>query len=106
KGGGMRQPEGVACNDKSTVIVADTGKSRLLRYTIDDRTVKPIGEIVAPEMPSPISVQLRSKDEILALDGKQRRILRFGARGEPKGYLAPEGVPEPATIVPRGLAVD
>ena len=106
KGGGMRQPEGVACNDKSTVIVADTGKSRLLRYTIDDRTVKPVGEIVAPEMSSPIRVQLTSKDEILALDGKQRRILSFSARGQLKGYLTPDGVPEPATIVPRGLAVD
>ena len=106
KGGGMRQPEGVACNDKSTLIVADTGKGRLLRYTVDERDVKPVGEIAGPELSTPLRVQMNSKEEVFALDGKQRRIVRFGAKGEFKGYLAPEGVPEPASVVPRSFKID
>ncbi|HKZ75351.1 MAG TPA: NHL repeat-containing protein [Actinomycetota bacterium] len=105
KGGGMRHPEGVACNDRSMLIVGDTGRGRLLRYTVEGRNVKPAGEIVAPQLSAPIRVQLNSRDEVFALDGKQRRILRFGAGGEFKGYLSPEGVPAPASIVPRSLKI-
>jgi len=46
------------------------------------------------------------RGELTMLDGKQRRIVRFGAKGELKGYLTPEGVPEPATIVPRSFKID
>ena len=105
-GGGMRHPEGVACDDKSTLIVADTGKGRLLRYTIDEKDVKPAGEIVGSELSTPIRVQMNSKGEVFALDGKQRRIVRFGAKGEPRGVLTPEGVPQPATIVPGSFKSD
>jgi sugar lactone lactonase YvrE len=106
KGTGMRQPEGVACNDKATVIVGDTGRGRLLRYTIEDGAVKPAGEILAPQVAAPIRVQLTSRGDILALDGKERRVARFDAKGEFKGYLRPEGVPEPTSIVPRSVKVD
>jgi len=106
KGVGLRQPEGVACNDKSTVIVGDTGRGRLLRYTVDDRNVKPAGEIRAPQLSAPIRVQMNSKEEVFALDGRQRRIVRFDVKGESKGYLDPEGVPAPAGIVPRSFRID
>lgn len=106
KGTGMRQPEGVACNDRSTLIVGDTGRSRLLRYTVEDRSVKPAGEIVAPQLSAPLRVQINSREEVLALDGKQRRILRFGPKGEFRDYLSPEGVPGPTGIVPRSFKVD
>ena len=105
KGSGMRWPEGVACNDKSTLIVGDTGGDRLLRYTVEDRNVTPAGEIRAPQLSAPIRVQMNSKEEVFALDGKQRRIVRFDAKGEFKGYLDPEGVPAPAGIVPRSFAI-
>lgn len=106
KGVGLRQPEGVACNDKSTLIVGDTGRSRLLRYTVEDRNVKPAGEMRASQLSAPIRVQMNSKEEVFALDGRQRRIVRFDARGEFKGYLDPEGVPAPASIVPRSFKID
>jgi sugar lactone lactonase YvrE len=106
KGGGMRQPEGVACNNTSTLVVADTGKGRLLRYTVEDRDVKPGGELLAPQLAAPIRVQLNSRGDVFALDGVQRRIVRFDAKGESRGYLAPEGVPEPASIVARSLKID
>jgi sugar lactone lactonase YvrE len=106
KGGGMRQPEGVACNDKSTVIVGDTGKGRLLRYVAEDNNVKPAGELQAPQLPAPIRIQINSKDEVFALDGKERRIGRFTATGEFKGYLSPDGVPASTSIVPRSFKID
>jgi len=105
KGGGMRWPEGVACST-SALVVADTGRGRLLRYTLEGRDVKPAGELVAPQLAAPLRVQIDSRGDVFALDGKQRRIVRFGAKGELKGYLTPEGVPEPATIVPRSFKID
>lgn len=105
KGGGLRHPEGVACDDKSSLVVADTGRGRLVRFSVEDREVKALGEIAAPQLSSPIRVQMSSKGEIFVLDGMRRRILRFGATGEPKGYLEPEGVPEPTSIVPRSFAI-
>jgi NHL repeat-containing protein len=106
KGVGMRQPEGVACNDKQTLIVGDTGNDRLLRYTVEDKTVKPVGEIKVPQLSSPIRVQMNSKGEIFALDGKQRRIARFGPGGEFKEYVSPAGVPSPASFIPRSFKID
>jgi sugar lactone lactonase YvrE len=106
KGVGLRLPEGVACNDGSTMIVGDTGGGRLVRFTVQGRDVKPAGEMRAPQLGVPIRVQMNSKGEVFALDGKQRRIVRFDAKGEPRGYLDPEGVPGSGPIVPRSLAVD
>lgn len=106
KGGGMRLPEGVACNDRSSLIVGDTGNSRLLRYSVEDRNVKPAGEIRVPQVPSPIRLQLNSKGEIFALDGKQRRIARLGSGGEFKDYISPEGIPSPASFVSRSFKID
>jgi sugar lactone lactonase YvrE len=106
KGAGIRQPEGVACNDKSNVIVGDTGNGRLLRYTLQDKEVKPSGEIKGPQLSSPIRVQVNSHSEIFALDGKQRRILRFGSNGEFKNAVTFEGVPAPTNIVPRSFKID
>jgi sugar lactone lactonase YvrE len=106
KGGGMRQPEGVACSDRSMVIVGDSLGNRLLRYTVDDREVKPTGEIVAPQLSMPIRVHVNAKDEVFALDGKQRRIVRFAANGEFKGYVEAEGLPDRTTMVPRSFTID
>ena len=106
KGVALRQPEAVACNDKSVAVVGDTGRGRLVRYTIDEREVKAAGEMVAPQVTAPIRVQLGSKDEVFALDGKQRRIARFDAKGGFQGYVQPEGVPEPVTVVVRSFKLD
>ncbi len=106
KGVGMKQPEGVACNEKSTLIVGDTGNGRLLRYTVEEKNVKSAGEIRVPQLPSPIRVQMNSKGEIFGLDGKQRRIARLGPRGEFKDYVSPEGIPSPTSFVPRSFKID
>jgi hypothetical protein len=106
KGTSIKNPEGVACNDASTLIVADTRNGRLLRYTVDGRSVKPAGEIRTPQVSYPLRVQMNSKGDIFSLDGKQRRIARFGTGGEFKGYVSPEGVPPPTDVVLRSFKVD
>jgi sugar lactone lactonase YvrE len=104
KGAGIRQPEGVACRG-NTLIVADTGNGRLLRYTIAGESWTPGGEIVLPQLPSPIRVDVNSKGEIFALDGQSRKIARIAASGEFLGYVSPTGEVQGA-IVPRSFRID
>jgi len=105
RGGGMRQPEGLALSDKSVLIVGDTGNGRLLRYTFQDKTIAGGSEMKVPQLSSPIRVQVDSKGEIYSLDGKQRRIVRLSPKGEFKGYLSPEGLPSPSNFVPRSFKI-
>lgn len=104
KGAGIKQPEGVSCRGDA-LVVADTGNGRLLRYTIAQEKWTPGGEIVVPQVPSPIRVDVNSKGEIFALDGKSRRIARIASSGEFLGYVAPEGAVK-GTVVPRSLRID
>ncbi|MEW6719328.1 MAG: NHL repeat-containing protein [Thermodesulfobacteriota bacterium] len=104
KGGAIRQPEGTACRGNSLVI-ADTGNGRLLRYTLAGETWTPGGVIAVPQLPSPIRVEMNSRGEILALDGSTRRIVRISPAGEFVGYVAPAGDVKGA-VVPRSLRVD
>ena len=104
KGAGIRQPEGVACRGNA-LVVADTGNGRLLRYTLAGESWTPGGEIVLPQLPSPIRVDVNSKGEIFALDGQSRKIARVAASGEFLGYVAPIGEVQGA-VVPRGIRID
>ena len=88
KGAGIRQPEGVACRGNA-LVVADTGNGRLLRYTIAGDNWTPGGEIVLPQLPSPIRVDVNSKGEIFALDGQSRKIARVAAVRRISGVLRP-----------------
>lgn len=103
KGTGVKQPEGVGCG-KSQLVVADTGNSRILRYTITGTSLTPIASIVLPQFPYPIRAQVDSKGEIYALDGKQRRIGRISPSGEFKGYVDVQTVAV-GTVVPRSIRV-
>ncbi len=106
KGGGLKQPEGVACNEKSLLIVGDTGNDRLIRYTFQDKILKGGSDISIPQLSSPIRVQINSKGEIFALDGKKRRIVRLSPEGKFESYVDPEGVPSPSAFVPRSFRID
>jgi NHL repeat len=106
KGGSIKQPEGVACNEKSFLIIGDTGNDRLLQYSYENRNLKAGAEIKVPQLSNPIRVQFNSKGEIFALDGKKRRILRLAPGGEFKDYLEPGGMPSPSTFVPRSFKID
>ncbi len=104
KGAAIRQPEGAACRGNS-LVVADTGNGRLLRYTITGDAWTPAGEIALPQLPSPIRVDMSSKGEIFALDGSSRKIARIAPGGEFKGYVAPAGDVQ-GNFVPRSVKVD
>lgn len=106
KGGGLKRPEGVACGERSVFIVADTGNGRLLRFTFQDGTLGDRVEIKVPQLSNPLRVQINSKGEIYALDGKRRRIVRLSPEGEFKGYLEPRGLPAPVSYIPKSLIID
>ncbi len=106
KGSGLKQPQGVASDGTSLLVVADTGNRRLLRYTIAGDRVTPAGEVRLNEIPYPIKVQVGLKGEILALDGKSRRIARISPTGEFKGYVQLSGDGPAGASVPRSFAID
>lgn len=104
KGGELKYPEGVACSEKMLVI-ADTANGRLLRYSYEIDEVKGGAEIKIPQLSYPIRIQINSKGEIYALDGKQRRIVRLKQEGTFGGYLEIKDLPAPASIVPRSFKI-
>ena len=106
KGGGFKQPEGVASNEKSLLIVGDTGNDRLVRYNFQELSLKAGTEIKIQELSNPIRIQINSAGEIFALDGKKRRVVRLTPEGAFKGYVDPEGVPSPSSYVPRSFKID
>ena len=105
KGGGMKEPEGVAWSEKPLLVVSDTGNGRLLRYTFQEKALKTGSEIRIPQLTYPLRVQINSKEEIFVLDGKKRRILRLTPTGEFKGYVDPLGLPSSPTVVPRSFKI-
>jgi hypothetical protein len=106
KEGSLKYPEGIATNGKSLIVVGDTGNNRLLLYSYQDRSLKGGSEIKAQQLSNPIRLQVNSKGEIFALDGKKRRILRLNPDGTFKGYVDGEGIPSPSIFVPRGFKID
>jgi len=106
KEAGLRAPEGVACNDKSDLVVADSGNGRLLRYKLQGRNMVGGTEIKIPQLNYPTRLQLTSKGEILALDLKLFKVARLTAEGAFAGYLEPKGVPAPEKYVLRSFKVD
>jgi hypothetical protein len=101
----IKQPEGVACKDKSLILVSDTANGRIQPFTVkDDGTITP-GPGAEIKVPYPQHVRLNSKGDIFVLDGKQRKILRMNASGESKGNFELEGVPAPATWIPKNFAI-
>ncbi|MGO9014152.1 MAG: NHL repeat-containing protein [Dissulfurispiraceae bacterium] len=106
KGDSLKQPEGVACNYKSLVVVADTGKNRLIKYTFSDGSLQGGDELPVSGLSNPLRVQVNSKGEIFALDGKERRIARISREGALMGYVTPQGLPAPPDFIPRSFRID
>ena len=106
KGQGLKSPEGVACHNSTEFLVADTGNDRLLRFQFADKAVKGGQEIRVSQLTAPVRVQMNSKGEIYALDGKQRRIVHLSPEGEFKDFLSFDSAPPPANVVPRSIKID
>jgi DNA-binding beta-propeller fold protein YncE len=103
----LRQPEGVAGNDASQLIVADTGNGRLLRYTFENRELaSKIQEIRAPQILYPIKLEFNSRGEIYVLDRKRLRIVHLSPQGVFKKDLDLKAPASPAQIVPRSFHID
>jgi sugar lactone lactonase YvrE len=103
-GVGLKFPEGVACG-KDYLVVADTGNSRLLRFSYEGEAAIPEAEFPLPKS-APIVVQVNSKGQLYFLDGAERRILGVSATGEALGALKPNGLPWSAEVVPKSFRID
>lgn len=106
KGTGLNRPEGIACDDKGRVVVADTGNDRVLRFTYLDKTISGGAEIKIPELSAPSRVRLNSKGEIYALDGMLRRVVHLAADGTFKNVVSFDGAPPPTTVIAKSFALD
>ena len=106
KNGDIKHPEGIACSDKNQFVVADSGNGRLVRFLVKEDGIAGGVEIKIPQLLYPIRLQYGPGGEILALDGKQRRIVRIAPDGSFAGYLEFKGVPGEGAIIPRSFRVD
>ncbi|MCJ7540359.1 MAG: NHL repeat-containing protein [Desulfobacterales bacterium] len=107
RGIGISQPEGVACNETSTLIVADTQNGRLLRYNFQNSTLESgATPIKVPQLLHPAKTQMNSKGEIYVLDRKQDRIIHLTSKGGFKGYVDPIGLSPPQKYAPRSFTLD
>ena len=103
----LKEAEGVACNNQTHLIVADTGNGRLLKYIFKDGTVETgTVEIKPDQLLYPIKTEINSRGEIYIFDRKERRIVRLSPAGEFRGYLQPVGLPSPTGYVPRSFTID
>ncbi len=102
---GLKQPEGVACGTDSLFVVADTGNGRLVRYTFQSESLLAGPDFKVPQLTYPVRVQIDATGDILALDEKQRRIVRLSPSGEFRSYLEPSGMPSASPIVPRSFKI-
>jgi streptogramin lyase len=96
--GALRSPEGVACDDRGAVVVADTGNSRLLTYTWKDGSLDGGAQVRLAQLPHPVRVQIDSKGFVLALDRRAKKIVRVDAKGAFAGYLEPKGASAPVAV--------
>jgi sugar lactone lactonase YvrE len=103
-GAGLKRPEGVACGE-NFVVVADTGNSRLVRFSYEDTTVTAEAEFRLVKS-SPTLIQLNSEGDIYVLDGRERRIVVLKASGERIGFLNPKSTPSSKDIVPKSFRID
>lgn len=93
----LRAPEGVACDDRGAVVIADTGNARLVTFTWKDGVVDGGAQVKLPQLPYPVRVQIDSKGFVLVLDRRTRQIVRVDASGAYAGVVAAKGLEPPLT---------
>lgn len=100
----LRNPEGVACDDRGDVVIADTGNARLLTFTWKDGALDGGAQVKLAQLPYPVRVQVDSKGFVLVLDGRSRRIVKVDAKGEFAGNVEPRGASSPA-VTPAAFKI-
>jgi sugar lactone lactonase YvrE len=93
----LRGPEGVACDDRGALVVADTGNARLLTFSWKDGMLDGGAQVRLAQLTYPVRVQIDSKGFVLALDRRGRRIVRVDAAGRFAGWVEPQGASSPVT---------
>ncbi|MFZ3209262.1 MAG: NHL repeat-containing protein [Geobacteraceae bacterium] len=106
KEGILKTPEGVACNDQSQVVVADTGNGRILRYTFQDKVLTGGSELKVEQIIYPVKVQFGTKGDIFVLDGKLRKVVHLNPDGTFAGFVEPVGVTAPEKYAIRSFKAD
>lgn len=101
----LRAPEGVACDDRGAVVVADTGNRRLVTYTWKDGALDGGKAIRLPQLTYPVRLQIDSKGFVLALDRRTRKIVRVDASGAYAGVLEAKGG-SGAALTPSAFKLD
>ena len=107
QGLGLKHPEGVACNQGNLIIVADTGNARLLQYSRKDKTVAEVSRMIkVPQLVYPVQINLNSRQDILVLDRRQRRIVRLTAAGRFGGFINMPGTSASTASGPKSFHID
>jgi sugar lactone lactonase YvrE len=94
----LRAPEGVACDERGAIVIADTGNARLLTYTWKDGALEGGTQVKLSQLTHPVRVQIDSKGFVLALDRRERRVVRVDASGKFGGYLELRGASSPVAV--------
>lgn len=100
----LKHPEGVACSEKS-FIVADTGNSQVVQFSITAQGVTPQAVFPVPDS-SLLVAELDSKGEVYLLDGKSRSIIKLDQQGQVAGKVEPKDLPAPKEFMPRSFTLD
>lgn len=101
----LRRPEGVACDDRGAVVVADTGNARLVVFAWKEGALAGGTQVKLAQLPYPVRVQIDGKGFVLALDRRAKRIVRVDAKGAFAGYLEPQGASS-NPVTPAAFRVD
>ena len=105
QGNPLRQPEGIACGGESLLAVADTGNGRLVTYTVAGDSVTPAKSIRLRELPYPLQVQFTPSGDLVALDGKLRKLARLSPSGAFSGYVEVTGDNPVRPMIPRSFRI-
>jgi len=106
KGVALKNPEGVGCGSNGTIVVADTGNGRLVKFQLQGGVLSSGTEIRTPQIVYPVKLAMTPGNGILALDGRTRKIVQLAADGIFQGYLEVKGIQGSNSIVPKGVAAD
>lgn len=104
--GPLKAPEGLACTERGYLVVGDTGNKRLLLFNVREGRVSGGEEIVIPQLTQPVRVQVDSRGNILALDGKLHRVVRIASNGTFEKVVEPTGMPGLSSVVVGAFKVD
>jgi hypothetical protein len=105
KGAALKFPEGIACSD-TELFVADTENGRLVRYSYQEKNLKGGDEIKVSQIAFPVRLQLNSKGEIIALDGRTHKVVRLSGAGAFMGNIDPQGVSAPDSYSIKSFKLD